>query len=399
MRSSHYARLAGQVQEQTTGLLYRALRPPDYSRRCTAWVLLSSLLLAAASRLSLAAVAALRPRSPSRETLRKALYATLPDYAELRRRTGPLCRASLPRSLRRRQRPGPRQRYPMAIDLHHVRYFKRQRTPPLHVRKGQYQPGTAYAHCYASASLLRKGQYFIVAALPYDPGEDLAAVVRRLLREAAANGFSPRYVLMDRGFWSSAVFRYLQRARYPFLIPVVARGKKASADGLPSGSRIFFHRCKTGWYSYRVGQRRGRQTATVPIAVQRRNWRGRKGKHGRYAWVYALWRMNLSSISRVHQSYRRRFRIESSYRLLEEVRGRTSTRDEAWRLWYVLLAIVLVNVWLALRRTESRGGGGSSRQPQWCNRLLVALSGILLQQSATEPPPDSRSQRNPQLER
>ncbi len=98
MRSSHYARLARQVQEQSTAVLCRALRPRDYSRRCTAGVLLSSLLLAAVQRLSLAAVAALRPRSPSRETLRKALYATLPDYAQLRRRAGPLCRASLPRS-------------------------------------------------------------------------------------------------------------------------------------------------------------------------------------------------------------------------------------------------------------------------------------------------------------
>jgi hypothetical protein len=396
MRTSHYVRLARQVQEQTTTVLCRSFQPRDYSRRCTAWVLLSSLVLAAVNRLSLAAVAAVRPHSPSRETLRKALYATLPHYADLRRQMGHLCRASLPRSLRRRRRAGPRRRYPMAIDVHKVRYFKRQQTPPAHVRKGKYQPGTAYAHYYATASLLRKGQYYIVAATPYDPDEDLAAVVRRLFREAAANGFSPRYVLMDRGFWSSAVFRYLQRARYPFLIPVVARGKKATVDGLPTGTRIFFHDCKSGWYSYRVGQRRGQQTTTVDIAVQRRNRRGQHGKHGRYAWVYAMWRMDLSSIARVHQSYRRRFRIESSYRLLEEARGRTSTRDEAWRLWYVLLAVVLVNVWLALRRTASRGSRTGTRERKWWNAVLVALTWLLLQESA-EPRPGSRKDQSTQL--
>jgi putative transposase len=393
MRTSHYRRLARQVQEQSTTLLCRAFQPCDYSQRCTAWVLLSSLVLAAANRLSLAAVAALRPRSPSRETLRKALHATLPDYPELRRRLGELCRASLPRSLRQRRRAGPRRRYPMAIDLHQVRYFKRQRTPPPHVRKGKYQPGTAYAHHYATASLLRKGQYFIVAVTPYDPGEDLAALVRRLLQEAAAHGFSPRYLLMDRGFWSSAVFRYLQQARYPFLIPVLARGKKATLDSPPTGTRIFFHGRMTGWYSYRVGQRRGEQKATVTIVVQRRNQRGRKGKHGRYAWVYALWHMDLSSIAWVHQSYRRRFRIESSYRLLEEARGRTSTRDEAWRLWYVLLAVVLVNVWLALRRTAGRGRGTDAREYPWWNRVLIALTWMLLQET-TQP----RNDRNPQLQ-
>jgi len=286
----------------------------------------------------------------------------------------------------------------MAIDLHQVGYFKRQRTPPPHVRKGKYRPGTAYAHYYATASLLRKGQYYIVAATPYDPGEDLAAVVRRLLRQAAANGVSPRYVLMDRGFWSSAVFRYLQRAGYPFLIPVVARGKEATADRDPTGTRIFFHGCPTGRYRYRVGQRRGRQTATVTIVVQRRNRRGQHGRHGRYARVYALWRMDLSSIARVRESYRRRFRIESSYRLLEEVRGRTSTRDEAWRLWYVLLAILLVNVWLALRQTASRGRATGARERHWWNRLLVALTWMLLQESANEPRPNSPTDPKPLLQ-
>ncbi len=396
MRTSHYGRLAHQVQEQTATLLCRAFRPVDYSRRCTAWVLLSSLILAAVNRLSLAAVAALRPQSPSRETLRQAWHATLPDYAELRRRAGELCLASLPRSLRPRRRAGPRRRYPMALDLHGVRYFKRQRTPPPHVRKGKYQPGTAYAHHYATASLLRKGQYFTVAVTPYDPGEDLAALVRRLLREAAARGFSPRYLLMDRGFWSGAVFRYLQQARRPFLIPVPARGKRATPDGPPTGTRAFFHGRATGWYTYRVGRRRGGQKVTVTLGVQRRNQRGRKGKHGRYAWVYALWRMDLSSIAWVHQSYRRRFRIESSYRLLEEARGRTSSRDEAWRLWYVLLAVLLVNVWLALRRAACRGRGG--REYAWWNRLLLAWTGVLLRESVTEPPPQSRSARNPRLQ-
>src|SRR6202034_110151 len=100
--------------------------------------------------------------------------------------------------------------------------------PPAHVRKGQRLPGTAYSHQYATAALLRKGQYYTVALTPYAPDEDLAAVVRRLLRAATANGFTPRYVLMDRSFWSTDVFRYLQRARYPFLLPVLARGKKAT---------------------------------------------------------------------------------------------------------------------------------------------------------------------------
>jgi len=155
MRASQYRHLAHELQERTTGLLRRQLHPRDYSRRCTALVLLSCLVLAAARQLSLAAVAAVRRGCPSRETLRQALYATLPDYDALRRRLPALLRASLPRGLSRH--PGHR-RYPMIIDLHRVAYYKRGRTPPPHVRKGQRLAGTRYAHDYATASLLRKGQ-------------------------------------------------------------------------------------------------------------------------------------------------------------------------------------------------------------------------------------------------
>jgi len=389
MRRFHYDRLAACVQEQTAAVVLRQCRPADASRRCPAGVLLASLILAAARGVSLAAVAALRPRSPSRETLRQALLTTLPGYDDLRRRLPGLVRASLPRSLRRPGRP--RRRYPLALDVHQVAYFKRGGTPPAHVRKGKPLPGTAYGHHYATAALLRKGQYYTVALTPYDPGEDTAALVRRLLRQAAKNGFPPRYVLMDRGFWSADVFRYLQRARYPFLLPVMPRGKRPDRPGGPTGTQVFLHGCKSGRYPYRVQGHhrtgpRGRG-ATVTIVVQRRRPRraGRKGRKGPTAWAWALWRMKLSSLAWVRHSYRRRFRIESSYRLLEAARGRTSSRDEGWRLWYVVLAVLLQNRWLELRRRGSRGGSEAA----WWNHLLVVLADQLLRDAAdpTGPPP------------
>ena len=378
MRAPQYRQLAHELQERTTGLLLRQLRPTDFSRRCTALVLLSSLVLAAARQLSLAAVAAVRRSSPSRETLRQALYATLPGYEALRRRQPALLRASLPRSLTRH--PG-RRRYPLAIDLHRVAYYKRGRTPPAHVRKGQRLAGTRYAHDYATASLLRKGQYYVVAVTPYDPGESLAAVTRRLLRQAAGLGFSPQYVLMDRTFWSADVFRYLQQAHYPFVIPVQARGKKADAPGGPTGTQAFFHRYPSGRYTYRVANRQ-KQTAVVTILVQCKNHAGREGKHGRYAWAYASWRMDFSTVRAAQESYRRRFRIESSYRLLETGRGRTSSRDEGWRLWYVILAVLLVNQYLQLRWEAARQWGQGEAGTCWCLELLTVLAQVLLETPA-----------------
>ena len=43
MRATPYRQLAHELQDRTTGLLLRQLRPQDFSRRCTALVLLSGL--------------------------------------------------------------------------------------------------------------------------------------------------------------------------------------------------------------------------------------------------------------------------------------------------------------------------------------------------------------------
>jgi Transposase DDE domain len=389
MRTSHYPRLSRLVQDHATTTLLRRLRPRDFSEQCSASTLLRSLIFAAAACISLAAVAALWTRGPCRETLRQALLTTLPDYTLLRRKLPGLLRASLPRRLRKRRCS---RRYPLIIDLHSVPYYKRGRTPPEHVRKGQRVAGTSYLHQYATANLLCKGQYYVVALTPFDAGENKATVVRRLLRQAAANGFSPRYVLMDRGFWAAEVFRYLQRARYPFLIPVLGRGKKATTPGGPTGTRVFYHGHKTGFYSYRVTERRDRLSARLTIVVHRRNWGGRSERHGRYVWAYGMWGMQLSKIQWVHECYRRRFRIESSYRLLEAARARTSSRNEGTRLWYVLLAVLMLNAWLQLRRQMTSQHGGCS-EAHWYGSLLKAMIWLLLLQSGTTD--DPTAQANP----
>src|SRR5207248_11631440 len=128
---------------------------------------------------------------------------------------------------------------------------------------------------------------------------------------------------------------------------------------------------------------RQKQSAVVTILVQRRNHAGHHGKHGRYAWAYALWRVSLSAARSAQASDRRRFRIESCYRLLETGRGRTSSRDEGLRLWYIVLAVLLVNQYLQLRREASRAWGPGEAGRCWCLELLAVLAQVLLETPAT----------------
>jgi len=54
-------------------------------------------------------------------------------------------------------------------------------------------------------------------------GESMQAVIKRLSPRASRVGVKSRLVLLDRGFCGVGVVRYLQAARYPFLVPVAHR--------------------------------------------------------------------------------------------------------------------------------------------------------------------------------
>jgi hypothetical protein len=185
-------------------------------------------------------------------------------------------------------------------------------------------------------------------------GDAWDAIVRDLLRQAAKVGVRPRLLLLDRGFYSVEVIRYLQAARYPFIMPVIRRGRSPKHAQGPSGTWVFFTRQRSGWARYTLQQHRGRKRATVSVGIccrwvqRRRRRRPGLGPRRREVWVYAFWGIQPSSLTWLRETYRLRFGIESSYRQVHQARIRTSTRQPLLRLLYVGVALLLRNLWVWL---------------------------------------------------
>src|SRR5262245_31541176 len=91
-------------------------------------------------------------------------------------------------------------------------------------------------------------------------GEKMEAVLKRLLARLSKLGVSASMLLLDRGFWSVAVIRYLQAARRPFLMPVVLRGRAADHPDGPGGTRarVFALWRAGGWGEYTLTSAQGR---------------------------------------------------------------------------------------------------------------------------------------------
>jgi putative transposase len=178
-------------------------------------------------------------------------------------------------------------------------------------------------------------------------GEAREEVLRELLRTASTAGIRPRYLLRDRGFYSVGVIRYLQAARYPFLMPVPCRGRKADHPRGPGGTRVFHLHKRGGWAQHTLRDARGRK-ATLAICVRCRNYRGQGKRPGRQTLVYGYWGLRPSSGQGVYETYRLRFGIATTYRQLHQARIRTCTRDPVLRLLFVGLALILRNGWVWL---------------------------------------------------
>jgi Transposase DDE domain len=340
------------LYDSAATLIESYLQWHDYGPKCTVKALLQIRFYAAGHLCSVFAACSRLRTAPSDQAVRDALAALCPEPTPLEQRLDRLFAAQLPKGLRKRS-----QR--VAIDLTWVPYHGQPHQRPTEIYRGQAKSGTTHFHAYATAYIVRRGQRFTVALIRVESGTALVEVLKRLLHLARQAGIRPRLLLLDRGFYRVVVIRYLYRARYPFVMPVVRRGRRTDDPRGPSGINVLAATKRSGWRSYTLTNA-DKQTATVPICVHCRNWQGRRGRHGRHTLVYACWGIGTRSTAWVYQTYRLRFGIETSYRQLNEARIKTTTRDPALRLLFVAIALILRNAWVwvhqQLLATPRRGG-------------------------------------------
>ena len=195
MRPHHRTLNRQQVHRSATRHLQEHVPLRDYKRKVTPVTLWAVLLVAAAELASIHATCGRLDDLASEETIRKALYASLPEFAELQRQLNRALAGRLPRALRRRS-----QR--LAIDLTLIPYHGEHFHDPKEVYRSQAKDGTSHFHAYATAYVVLKGQRFTVALTAVTQGEPLKDVLQRLLKQACSVGVKPRLLLVDRGFYS-----------------------------------------------------------------------------------------------------------------------------------------------------------------------------------------------------
>jgi putative transposase len=349
------------------------------------------VLTAAARRSTIEAACADLLGAPDSNTIRGYLNAQLPPAKIPALQAA--CNAALAGQLPDWLKLSPQE---VACDLHDTPYYGQQQPqdpqhpeadPDYWVCRGEARNGTTRFYRCATAYVMRQGVRMNLAVRFVHPGDPLAAVLHDLLERVQALGITIGCLHLDKGFCGIPTLRFL--LTQPHLAVIMAapiRGKKGGLRALCQGRRSY--RTTHTFRSAPNG------ALTVPVGVVRTFVKRRDGRWVLQWLVYVLLNLADAPLRRVRKRYRRRFGIESSYRLLEQVRARTTSNHPAVRFLFMGVAVLILNIWIALhwRFLRRRGCGPRrvarehftlDRMAHFLSRAVEAIYGVV---SVVDPP-------------
>jgi putative transposase len=231
----------------------------------------------------------------------------------------------------------------VAIDLHDAPYYGKDdlNDKDCWVCRGEARDGTTRFYRCATAYIMHKDVRFTLAVVFVHPDDDLVKIVKQLIRRVKALKIKVKRYYFDKGFCSIAVLRVLLAdPNLSAIVAVPIRGKKGGTRALCRGRSSY--RTNYTFRNQELGE------LTVPLAVVR-TFRTRRDGILKAEWlIYVILNAKEVPLREIRKLYRRRFGIESSYRLLEQVRGRTTARNPALRFLWMGLALLIGNIWIAL---------------------------------------------------
>jgi len=226
----------------------------------------------------------------------------------------------------------------IAMDIQAIPYHGTHHKDEKELGRSKQKEGTTRFHMLATAYVVgKKKKRFTLAVVFVPRGTTMRAVVQALLSLLNKCGIRVNQVLLDRGFYAIDVVRLLMRLNIGFIIPM--RGKRLEKR---KGSYQTVYRMRS------VINGKPTEQIVNAVSVIKYN-RGKRFKHhGAMQLCFITYKINLG-LREIAERYRKRFGIESSYKLNKAIRPRTSSRNPAIRMFLFSAAVLIQNIWVEVK--------------------------------------------------
>ena len=281
---------------------------------------------------------------PSSNNIRYHLKK-IKDFKQLEAEVNLALKSQIPKGLKKKKQT-------LALDINLIPYYG-EPTPEErpYIIRCQAKNGTCSFYAYATLYLIKNGKRVTLAIRGVRWTDTKAAIITYLLAELCDLNIKIKKLYLDREFFSVAVIGWLIALDVPFIMPAIKRGKNGGINQFLKGKKSY----KT---HYTMSSKKGK-SVTFELWIICRYRKGKRGKKGVEYLVYVVHKVK-TSYCHIRQSYRQRFGIESSYRLKNVCRIRTTTKNPVVRLLFVGISFLLVNIWVNFlwrRISQPRRGG------------------------------------------
>ena len=219
----------------------------------------------------------------------------------------------------------------IAIDTTDWLYYGKKDNPYIVGTKPQ--PGTCYCYKFMTLDIVQPGKRYTLLALPITQVNNKNDILKELI-EFARKRVKIKYVLLDKGFCNTESQKLLQSFGIKYIM--MCRKDQKIKDILEINPLPFvLNDCVMGgdvFYNM--------------AAIKRLNKKGKEIINA-YATNIPLDVKNMEKEAYwVAEEYRKRWGIETGYRIKKEYLPRTTSKDYKIRLFYFMYAILLYNLWI-----------------------------------------------------
>jgi len=323
-------------QAKKTLGIYLPLEADGYCVRSE--TLYDILIGIAANRGTTESVCAELAGAPDPETIRRYFREQfiVEQLPELQRSINDGLAANWPKKLRR---GGPVE---VAFDFHNRPYYGKQKQEEALWVSGEAKDGTTRFYQVATAYAILHSQRVILAIRFVLPGDQTVEVVKELRQMLLRRALRIGVLYLDKGFSGFPVLNYLRRSKQPSLIACPIRGKKGGTRALCRGRASY--RTDYTFNEGRESEFRAQLAVCRVFTMSRRTKRHKR----RAEWLLFIMIALDWTPERCRQRYRKRFGVETSYRLGNKQLGWTTSPNPAYRFVLIGLGFLLLNLWVHL---------------------------------------------------